>query len=64
MKTITHAVVGIGAPILGYITSKQELVENLRVASLVIGCLVGILTAISLLLTIYWKLRNNKNKKG
>ena len=43
------AVVGTASPFLGVITSLQEQIEwHLRVASLVVGLLVGLLSLISL----------------
>lgn len=43
------AVVGITSPILGVITSMQEQIEwGLRIASLIIGLAVGILSLISM----------------
>ena len=43
------AVVGITTPILGVITSLQEQIEwGLRIASLIIGLAVGILSLISM----------------
>lgn len=38
----------------------QHLIEMLQVLSLSVGILVGILTAFSITLTIYWKLTNKK----
>ena len=46
---ITKAFVGIASPLLGVITSLQEQVEwTLRVASLVVGLLVGIMSLVSM----------------
>ena len=46
---ITKAFVGIASPVLGVITSLQEQVEwSLRVASLVVGLVVGIMSLVSM----------------
>lgn len=46
---ITKAFVGIASPLLGVITSLQEQVEwTLRVASLVVGLVVGIMSLVSM----------------
>lgn len=50
------AVVGITTPILGVITSLQEQIEwGLRVASLVVGLLVGVMSLVSM-----WKKMRRK----
>lgn len=44
------AIVGIASPLLGVITSLQEQVEwTLRVASLLVGLLVGIMSLVSMI---------------
>ena len=49
MEIIRDACVGTTTPVLGVITSMQEQIEwGLRVASLVVGLLVGILSTVSL----------------
>jgi hypothetical protein len=46
---IFKAIVGIASPVVGVLTSMQEQVEwTLRVASLVVGLLVGILSLVSM----------------
>ena len=46
---IAKAFVGIASPLLGVITSLQEQVEwSLRVASLVVGLVVGIMSLVSM----------------
>lgn len=46
---ITKAFIGIASPLLGVITSLQEQVEwTLRVASLVVGLVVGIMSLVSM----------------
>ena len=46
---ITKAFVGVASPLLGVITSLQEQVEwSLRVASLVVGLVVGIMSLVSM----------------
>ena len=46
---VTKAFVGIASPVLGVITSLQEQVEwSLRVASLVVGLVVGIMSLVSM----------------
>ena len=43
------AIVGIASPILGVLTSLQEQIEwGLRVASLAVGLLVGIISLVSM----------------
>jgi hypothetical protein len=43
------SLIGMGSPALGVVTSLQEQIEwHLRVASLVVGLLVGLLTLLSL----------------
>ena len=49
------AIVGMGSPLLGVVTSFQQQLEwHLRIASLLVGLLVGLLSLISLIR----KLRN------
>ena len=44
-----EAVAGTASPVLGVITSFQEQIEwHLRIASLAVGLLVGVLSAVSL----------------
>jgi ABC-type uncharacterized transport system permease subunit len=44
------AIVGIASPLLGVITSLQEQVEwTLRVSSLLVGLLVGIMSLVSMI---------------
>lgn len=58
---VARGVVGIGAPVSGFIVSRAENVEVwLRVASLGIGCLVGVATLTSLIITIRRKLRKEE----
>ena len=53
--SILTATVGIASPVLGVITSFQEQIEwTLRVASLVVGLAVGIMSLVSMIK----KLRN------
>ena len=47
---VMKAIVGIASPVLGVITSLQEQIEwTLRVASLVVGLLVGLMSLVSML---------------
>ncbi len=47
---VLKAIVGIASPVLGVITSMQEQVEwTLRIASLVVGILVGVLSLIGMI---------------
>ncbi len=49
LETSLRAVVGTASPILGVITSLQEQIEwTLRVASLIVGLLVGITSLIGI----------------
>lgn len=44
------ALIGMGSPALGVVTSFQEQIEwHLRVASLVVGVLVGLLSLVSII---------------
>ena len=46
---ILKAIVGVASPVIGVITSMQEQVEwTLRVASLVVGLIVGIMSLVSM----------------
>jgi len=46
---VSKAIVGIASPVLGVITSFQEQIEwHLRVASLLVGLAVGILSLVSM----------------
>jgi hypothetical protein len=46
---VTKAFVGIASPVLGVVTSYQEQIEwSLRVTSLVVGLLVGIMSLVSM----------------
>jgi hypothetical protein len=46
---ILKAIVGVASPVIGVITSLQEQVEwTLRVASLVVGLIVGIMSLVSM----------------
>lgn len=46
---IFKAIIGIASPVMGVITSLQQQVEwTLRVASLVVGLLVGVMSLISM----------------
>ena len=46
---ILKAIVGIASPVIGVITSLQEQVEwTLRVASLIVGLIVGIMSLVSM----------------
>lgn len=47
---ILKAIVGIASPLIGVITSLQEQVEwTLRMASLVVGLAVGIMSLVSMI---------------
>jgi hypothetical protein len=47
---VMKAIVGIASPVLGVITSYQEQIEwHLRVASLVVGLAVGVMSLVSML---------------
>jgi hypothetical protein len=46
---IFKAIVGIASPVIGVITSLQEQVEwTLRVASLIVGLIVGIMSLVGM----------------
>jgi hypothetical protein len=46
---IMKAIVGIASPVMGVITSLQQHIEwTLRVASLLVGLLVGIMSLVSM----------------
>jgi hypothetical protein len=46
---ILKAIVGVASPVIGVITSLQEQIEwTLRVASLVVGLIVGIMSLIAM----------------
>ena len=52
---ILKAIVGIASPVIGVLTSMQEQVEwTLRVASLIVGLIVGIMSLVGMIK----KLRN------
>ena len=54
---VSKAIVGTASPVLGVITSFQEQVEwHLRIASLLVGLLVGVLSLIGM----WRKLRSRK----
>jgi hypothetical protein len=47
---ILKAIVGVASPVIGVITSLQEQVEwTLRVASLVVGLIVGIMSLVGMM---------------
>ena len=47
---IFKAIVGIASPVIGVLTSMQEQVEwTLRVASLLVGLIVGVMSLISMI---------------
>jgi hypothetical protein len=47
---ILKAIVGVASPVIGVITSLQEQVEwTLRVASLVVGLIVGIMSLVGMI---------------
>jgi hypothetical protein len=49
IEYIFKAIVGIASPVIGVITSLQEQVEwTLRVASLIVGLIVGIMSLVSM----------------
>ena len=53
---ILKAIVGIASPVIGIITSLQEQVEwTLRVASLMVGLIVGIMSLIAMVKKIRGK---------
>jgi hypothetical protein len=46
---VSKAIVGMASPLLGLVTSYQEQIEwHLRVASLLVGLLVGILSLVGM----------------
>jgi hypothetical protein len=46
---ILKAIVGVASPVIGVITSLQEQIEwTLRVASLVVGLIVGIMSLVGM----------------
>jgi hypothetical protein len=47
---IFKAIVGVASPVIGVITSLQEQVEwTLRVASLIVGLIVGIMSLVGMI---------------
>lgn len=49
IEFMMKAVVGTASPLLGVVTSMQEQIEwHLRVASLVVGLLVGLLSMVTM----------------
>jgi hypothetical protein len=47
---ILKAIVGVASPVIGVITSLQEQVEwTLRVASLIVGLIVGIMSLVGMM---------------
>jgi hypothetical protein len=47
---ILKAIVGVASPVIGVITSLQEQVEwTLRVASLIVGLIVGIMSLVGMI---------------
>ena len=47
---IFKAIIGIASPVLGVLTSFQEQIEwHLRVASLLVGLVVGIMSLVSMI---------------
>lgn len=58
---ISRGVLGVVAPVSGFIISRAESLELwLRVSSLAIGCLVGLATLFSLCIGIHGKLKGPK----
>jgi hypothetical protein len=46
---ILKAIVGVASPVIGVITSLQQQIEwTLRVASLIVGLIVGIMSLVSM----------------
>jgi len=46
---VFKAIIGMASPVLGLVTSYQEQIEwHLRIASLLVGLLVGILSLVSM----------------
>ena len=46
---VSKAIIGMASPLLGLVTSYQEQIEwHLRVASLLVGLLVGILSLVGM----------------
>ena len=46
---VSKAIVGMASPLLGLVTSYQEQIEwHLRIASLLVGLLIGILSLVSM----------------
>ena len=46
---VSKAIVGIASPVVGVITSFQEQIEwHLRIASLLVGLLVGIMSLVAM----------------
>ena len=46
---VSKAIIGLASPVLGLVTSYQEQIEwHLRIASLLVGLLVGILSLVSM----------------
>jgi hypothetical protein len=49
IEYVSKAIVGIASPVVGVITSFQEQIEwHLRIASLVVGLAVGILSLVAM----------------
>jgi hypothetical protein len=46
---VSKAIIGMASPLLGLVTSYQEQIEwHLRIASLLVGLLIGILSLVSM----------------
>ena len=46
---VSKAIIGMASPVLGLVTSYQEQIEwHLRVASLLVGLLVGVMSLVSM----------------
>lgn len=53
---VMKAIVGIASPVVGIITSFQEQIEwHLRIASLVVGLAVGIMSLVSMVKKMWRK---------
>lgn len=54
-------ILGVIAPVSGFLVSRAETLEVwLRITSLAIGCLVGLLTLISLSISLWRKLHEEE----
>jgi hypothetical protein len=62
-NTIQKGILGVLAPSAGYAVSVSNVEAWLRVGSLAVGIIVGVLSAVSISLTIRRKLRQRREEE-